>query len=149
MTVRNEIYAKVSNVLMEALAVDRDQIRPRAALHRDLAADSLDLLEIMFRLEQEFEIEIPRGELFPDSTFKADPEWLLDGKLTEKGLAELRTRLPFASLRAYGDDQPMEALPDLLTVGLVVEYVAWKLGPHAGRNGSHSRAVTTARALRR
>jgi acyl carrier protein len=56
------------------------------------------LLEIMFRLEQEFGIEIARGELFPDSIFRIDPEWFLDGKLTDNGLAELRSRLPFADL---------------------------------------------------
>jgi acyl carrier protein len=128
MPVVTEIYAKVSNVLMEALGVDKDDITPTATLQRDLAADSLDLLEIIFRLEQEFGIEIPRGELFPESIFRADPDWVQDGKLTGKALKELRSRMPFASLCACKDDQPMKTLSDLLTVRLVAEYVAWKSG---------------------
>jgi len=112
MSVATEIYAKVSNVLMEALGVDKDDITPTSSLQRDLDADSLDLLEIMFRLEQEFDMELPRGELFPDSIFRVNSEWVLDGKLTDKGLAELRLRLPYADLSGFQGDRHLSAVPD-------------------------------------
>jgi hypothetical protein len=82
----------------------------------------------MFRLEQEFGIKIARGELFPDSIFRIDPEWFLDGKLTDNGLAQLRSRLPFADLSSYQDDRRISCGRDLITVGLVAKYTAWKLG---------------------
>jgi acyl carrier protein len=127
MPVVPEIYARVISVLEEALVVDKNDITPTAALQRDLGADSLDLLEVMFRLEQEFGIEIMRGELFPDSTFRIGPELVEAGKLTDKGLAELQSRLPYADLSSFQDSRPLSTIPDLFTVGLVAAYVAWKL----------------------
>jgi acyl carrier protein len=131
-SVPSEIYARVTNVFVEVLVVDRKRVTPTAALQRELSADSLDVLEIMFRLEQEFGIEIARGELFPDSIFRIDPEMFLDGKLTDNGLAQLRSRLPFADLSSYQDDRRMSSVSDLITVGLVAKYIAWKLGCCAG-----------------
>ena len=127
MTTAPEIYEQVTSVLAEALVVDKDNITPTAALQRDLGADSLDLLEVMFRLEQEFGIEIVRGELFPDSTFRLGPELVQNGKLTDKGFAELQSRLPYADLSTLQNDRRLSAIEDLFTVGLVAEYVAWKL----------------------
>ena len=121
------IHAKVTDVLVEVLAVDKDRITPTASLQRDLGADSLDLLEIMFLLEQEFGIEIPRGELLTGSIFRIGLELVQDGKLTDKGLAELRSRLPYADLSGLQADRRLSAIPDLFTVGLVAAYVAWKL----------------------
>ena len=127
MTAAPEIYEQVTSVLAEALVVDKDDITPRAALQRDLGADSLDLLEVTFRLEQEFGIAIVRGELFPDSTFRLGPELVQDGKLTDKGFAELQSRLPYFDLSSLQNDRRLSAIPDLFTAGLVARYVAWKL----------------------
>ncbi len=132
MSVHTEIYAKVTNLLADALSVDKGDITPSAALQRDLAADSLDLLEIMFRLERDFGIEIPRGELFPQSIFRISPELVHDGKLTDKGLAELRARMPFADLGEFEKDPQVSKVGDLFTVELVTRYIAEKLG--AGSN---------------
>jgi len=126
-----DIHAKVTNVLMEVLAVDEGAVTPTAALQRDLRADSLDLLEIMFRLEHEFGIEIPRGELFPDSIFRIGLDWVQDGKLTDKGLAELRARLPYADLGGVELDRRLSTVSDLLTVNLLTTYIRWKLGRRA------------------
>ncbi len=65
-----------------------------ATLQGDLGAESIDFLDIVFRLERNFGIKIPRGELFPENLM-ADPEWVADGKLTTKGVEELKTRLPY------------------------------------------------------
>ena len=127
MLVAPEIFAQVTSVLAEALVVDKEDITPTAALQRDLGADSLDLLELMFRLEHEFGIKIPRGELFSESTFRIGTELVQDGKLTDKGVAELRSRLPYADLSGLQADRRLSAIPDLFTVGLVAAYVAWKL----------------------
>lgn len=120
---------------MDALVVEKHDITPRARLQRDLGADSLDLLEITFRLEYAFGIEIPRGELFPDSTFRLDPGLAQDGKLTDQGIAEIHWRLPFADLTSLKNDRRLSAVPDLFTVGLVAAYVAWKLGRACEKTG--------------
>ena len=95
---QDEIYTKVSATLCEALNVDEEDIKPTATLQGDLGAESIDFLDIVFRLEREFGIKIPRGELFPESIFQGDPEYVQDGKVTPKGLDELRTRMPFADI---------------------------------------------------
>src|SRR5271170_6294142 len=95
---QEEIYTKVSATLVEALNVDEDEIKPTSTLQGDLGAESIDFLDIVFRLEREFGIKIPRGELFPESIFQGDPEFVENGKVTSKGLNELRTKMPFAEL---------------------------------------------------
>ena len=62
---QEEIFTKVSATLVEALNVDEDEIKPTSTLQGDLGAESIDFLDIVFRLEREFGIKIPRGELFP------------------------------------------------------------------------------------
>src|SRR5262249_12676081 len=123
-----EIHARVTQVLVEALNADEDDITPGATLEGDLGAESIDFLDIVFRLEREFGIRVPRGELFPESIFQGDPAFVQDGRITDQGLAELRLRMPFADLSGLEEDRRLTAVPDLFTVGLISRYVAWKLG---------------------
>src|SRR6266542_5313793 len=99
-----EIFEKVSATLVDALNVEQEEIKPTATLQGDLGAESIDFLDIVFRLEREFSIKIPRGELFPESIFQGDPEFVQSGKVTDKGLAELRARMPFADLSKFEQD---------------------------------------------
>src|SRR5215475_676865 len=110
MPTRDEIYTKVSATLVEALNVDEDDITPESTLQGDLGAESIDFLDIVFRLEREFGIKIPRGELFPESIFQGDPEFVQDGRVTEKGLAELAARIPFADLAGFASDRRLSAI---------------------------------------
>ena len=98
---QDEIFTKVSATLVEALNVDEEEIKPTSTLQGDLGAESIDFLDIVFRLEREFGIKIPRGELFPEAIFQGDPDFVQNGKVTAKGLAELRARMPFADLSAF------------------------------------------------
>ncbi len=128
MSASNEIYGKVTQVLVESLNVDEGDVTPTATLQGDLGAESIDFLDIVFRLEREFGIRIPRGELFPESVFQGDPDFVRDGRVTEQGMGELRSRMPYADLSAFDQDRRLIAVSDLFTVGLVVQYVEWKLG---------------------
>src|SRR5438876_8211835 len=101
MSASEEIYGKVVTVLLEALSVDEDEVRPAATLQGDLGAESIDFLDIVFRLEREFGIKIPRGELFPESVFEGDPEFVRDGRVTDRGMVELRSRMPYADLSGF------------------------------------------------
>src|ERR671936_147780 len=113
------ISARVTRVLIEALNVDEDEVRPAATLQGDLGAESIDFLDIVFRLEREFGIKIPRGELFHESIFQGDPEFVQNGRVTDKGMDELRTRMPFADLSRFEQNPEVSAISDLFTVDLI------------------------------
>src|SRR5262245_57235690 len=131
MPTREEIFAKVSETLVEALNVDADEVKPESTLQGDLGAESIDFLDIVFRLEREFGIKIPRGELFPESIFQGDPEFVKDGRVTEKGLAELRAKMPYADLATFEANPTLEGISDLFTVNLIVSYIESKLKAQA------------------
>jgi len=127
---RDEIYTKVQGVLVDALGVDEEEVTPKARLSADLGAESIDYLDIVFRLEKVFSIKIPRGELFPEdiATLQNDPTFVQDGKITDKGLAELKKRIPYTDFTAFEKDPTVEKAQDLLTVDMITNYVATKLG---------------------
>src|SRR5438128_7280117 len=120
---QQEIYEKVSATLVEALNVEEDEISPASTLQGDLGAESIDFLDIVFRLEREFAIKIPRGELFPESIFSGDPEFVQNGKVTDKGLAELRTKMPFADLSKFESNPEVTAISDVFTVDMITRYI--------------------------
>ncbi|MFO0929080.1 MAG: acyl carrier protein [Gemmataceae bacterium] len=132
MPTQDEIYTKVSATLVEALNVDEEDIKPTSTLQGDLGAESIDFLDIVFRLEREFGIKIPRGELFPESIFQGDPEFVSHGRVTAKGLEELRTRMPFADLSQFEQNPELSNLSDLFTVDLITRYLHGKLAQKAG-----------------
>src|ERR1700730_15129122 len=130
---QDEIFAKVSATLVEALNVDEEEIKTTSTLQGDLGAESIDFLDIVFRLEREFGIKIPRGELFPESIFQGDPDFVQNGKVTEKGLAELRARMPFADLSKFEQNPELAGISDLFTVEMITRYIQGKL---TGPNGN-------------
>lgn len=134
MQTQEEIYTKVSATLVEALNVDEEDVTPTSTLQGDLGAESIDFLDIVFRLEREFGIKIPRGELFPESIFQGDPEFVANGKVTTKGLDELKARMPFANLSAFEQNPELSNLSDLFTVDLIARYIQGKLSVNGSAN---------------
>ncbi len=122
-----EVFEKVKETLVDALGVDDDEVKPGATLTGDLGAESIDFLDIVFRLEREFGIKIPRGELFPESIFQGDPELVQDGRVTPKGLEELRSKMPFADLTKFEENPEVGNLSNLFTVDLITRYIQGKL----------------------
>ena len=122
-----EIYEKVKEAIVEALGVDAEDVQPTSVLFDDLGAESLDLLDIVFRLEKAFGIKIPREELFPAETLMNNPEFVNNGKLTAKGLAELKNKMPHTDISAFAANPELNKLADLFTVRMIVNYVANKL----------------------
>jgi acyl carrier protein len=133
----DEIYTKVSATLVEALNVDEGEIKPTSTLQGDLGAESIDFLDIVFRLEREFGIKIPRGELFPESIFQGDPEFVQDGKVTDRGLAELKARMPFADLSKFEKNPEVSGISELFTVEMIARYIQGKLDEPAS-NGANN-----------
>jgi acyl carrier protein len=125
----DEIYGKVRQVLEDALGVDADEVTPQAALIEDLGMESIDALDIVFRLEKAFTIKIPRGELFPENLpeLMQDQRFVQNGKLTPEGLAELKTRMPFADITPLEANPSIDQAKRLLNVNTIVRYVESKL----------------------
>lgn len=123
----DEIMEKVREALVDALGVDEDEVVPTARISADLGAESIDFLDIVFRLEKAFNIKIPRGDLFPDNILTSE-EFVQNGKLTEKGLAELKNRMPHADLAEFEKNPNVQDIADLFTVEMIVRYVETKLG---------------------
>jgi len=127
---RDEIFRKVQGVLVGALGVDEEEVTPQATLRGDLGAESIDFLDIVFRLEKAFTIDsahpfkIPRNELFPEDVFN-NPAYVANGRVTPAGMAELKKRMP------HMDFGELEKDPDInkmqFTVNTIVNYLDTKL----------------------
>jgi len=126
---RDEVFQKVKEVLVDALGVDEDEVTPEATLMGDLGAESIDFLDIVFRLEKAFGMKVPREELFPVEGLMNDAELVNNGKLTDKGLAELRARVPHTNLTEFEKDPDINKLPNLFTVNAIVNYLDSRLNP--------------------
>jgi len=125
---RDEILRQVQTVMVDALGIDEEEAVADASLMGDLGAESIDFLDIVFRLEKVFGIKIPREELFPIENMMTNPEFVSNGKLTAKGLAEMRIRMPHTDLASFEGDPDINKLGDLFTVSSIVNYIESKLG---------------------
>jgi acyl carrier protein len=124
---QDEIYQKVTTTLVDALGVEEDEVTKEATLTGDLGAESIDFLDIVFRLEKNFDIKIPRGDLFPDEKLFSDPAYVQGGRMTEAGLAELKSRLPFADINEFSSSPEVQKIGSLYTVEMIVRYIESKL----------------------
>ena len=124
---REQIFQQVQEVLVDALGVDNEEVTPQATLMGDLGAESIDFLDIVFRLEKAFSIKIPREELFPAETLMTNPEYVTNGKLTAKGLEELRQKMKHTDITSFEKDPDINKLGNLFTVNAIVNYLENKL----------------------
>jgi acyl carrier protein len=124
---KDEVYEKVQNALVDALGVDEEEVTRDATMVGDLGAESIDFLDIVFRLEKAFNIEIPRSELFPEDIL-TNEEYVKDGMVTDKGVAELKQRMPFADLSKFEANPAVQEFANLLTVNDLCRYVETKVG---------------------
>jgi acyl carrier protein len=124
---KEEVFEKVKEVLIDALSVDDDEVTPDATMVGDLGAESIDFLDIVFKLEKAFDLEqIPREELFPDDIL-TNAEYVQDGKVTEAGIAKLKERMPFADLTKFEQNPQVQDFGNLLTVQDLCNYISSKV----------------------
>ncbi len=127
----SEIFASVREILTEALGADEDEITLEASLTGDLEAESIDFLDIVFRLEKRFStperpFKIEQGELFPENLIE-NPEWVVDGKFTDAGMDMLRERMPHVDFSTFDSDRDVNDVSELFTVKSIVDFVERKL----------------------
>jgi len=126
MPTKDEVFQKIQAALVDALGVDEEDVTAEATLVGDLGAESIDFLDIVFRLEKGFDIKIPRGELFPEDVL-TDSNYVQDGRITQQGLAELRRRMPFANLDEFAKNPAVQDFSNLLTVADMCRFVEGKV----------------------
>jgi acyl carrier protein len=132
---RDEIYKKVQGILVETLGVDEEEVTPTATLREDLGAESIDYLDIAFRLEKAFTVDpahpfkIPRGELFPENlpALMSDERYVQDGKITPEGVVELKKRMPYSDFTEFDKAPSMESAASLMNVDTIVNYMQARL----------------------
>ena len=124
---QEDITDKVQEALIEALGVDDNEATPEATLIDDLGAESIDFLDIIFRLEKAFDIKIIREELFPGDDVISNADFIVDGKVTQVGIDEMKKRLPHLDLSDFESDPDVNKIPDLFTVKMIINFIDSKI----------------------
>jgi acyl carrier protein len=128
MSEATRIPERVREMVAEALARPPAEVRLESVLMSDLGAESLDFLDIVFKLEREFHIQITRGEMERAARGDmTDDEFAPGGIVSEQGLARLRELMPEAAARVRPGLRPREIL-SLFSVQTFVNLVRAKLG---------------------
>jgi acyl carrier protein len=130
---RDEIYGDVQTAVVDALGVDEDEVTPEATLLGDLGAESIDLLDILFRLERKVGVKIQASDLaayvqggIPDEEFGDD-----NGIITPKGLAQLKKVMPQIDEDELAGKLEAEKVMSLFTVQNLADMVAERVGAAA------------------
>jgi acyl carrier protein len=129
----NDIFERLKPLLVEVLGVAPERIRPHSVLVADLGAESIDLLDLSFRIEETFNVTIEGNEIEREAS-KRLPGGVYekDGRLTDVALAEIRKTAPeLDAAKLVGGLRKMD-LPSLLTVQFFVRLIARKLGEKEG-----------------
>jgi len=127
----HEIFEQIRPIIVEALGVDLEQVTLDARLTDDLAAESIDYLDIFFRLEQRFGIKIEAGDKLI-RTLTEDERLVLDGTITDEGLEELRRRLPGVSLAPLEQSRDIRDFLSIFTGEALVRMVQTRLAEDHG-----------------
>ena len=125
-----EILSKVQQTLAGALGVDPQEVQADASLTRDLGAESIDFIDIIFRLEKDFNITIPSGDLFPGNILN-DERFVKEGRVTPEGLTELRAKVPYLDVDTFSQDPLVSKLGDFFTVRMILRYLQDRLSKDA------------------
>lgn len=120
------VFEKVQATLVDALGVDDDEVTEESTLVGDLGAESIDFLDIVFRLEKTFGIKVERGELFPEDIL-TNAQYVQNNRINEEGLAELRSRLPFIELSEFEKNPVVQEFASRMTVADMCRFVQYKL----------------------
>ena len=125
---KSEIEARVKATVAESLCVEPEEVELSSNLIKDLGAESIDFLDIMFRLEQEFNIKIPQREIENMARGGLKPEeFEVDGVLQAKGIERLKDLIPEIPAESWKSEMELRELPALFTVEVFCGIVERKL----------------------
>jgi acyl carrier protein len=126
-TRQDQIFSTVRACVADVLAIDPSKVTPDASLITDLGAESLDFLDLVFRLETEYGVKIPR-----DGIRLAAQDGLADGfdkagVLTDDALERMRILMPEIAASKLASGLRTHQIPELFTTETFVRLVAWRL----------------------
>lgn len=124
---REEIDAIVRDVVCDTLGVDEEDVKPESKVVEDLGAESIDFLDLIFRLENEFDMHVARQELYPEDIL-ANIEFAKDGKLNPAGVSKLKERMPFIDFTEFEKNPQLSRFSELIDVSAMGDYIAWRIG---------------------
>jgi len=110
------VYPKVAETMADALGCDVEDIKPDVSLIEGLDAESIDFLDMVFRLERAFKIKIPRGKIVENARGDLpESEFEQNGIVTEKGLVQLREYLSEVGADRFKTPMKVADIPRLFT----------------------------------
>jgi acyl carrier protein len=131
---QTEIYDATKEAVVGALGVGEDEVTPEATLMDDLGAESIDLLDILFRIERSTGVKIQASDLgeyiqggIPDDEFGDE-----NGIVSEQGLEQLKKVMPQIDADELRGKLEAEKVITLFTVGNLADMVAARSGGASG-----------------
>ncbi len=111
---------------MDALSVEPDEVTETATLFNDLGAESIDFLDIIFRLEKAFGVKISQDELTQNDII-TNPAYQENRKLNAAGLKALKERIRDGDWATFEKDPSIDKIQSVFTVGTIVNFIEQKL----------------------
>jgi acyl carrier protein len=110
------VYPAVAETMADALGCDVEDIKPNVSLIEDLDAESIDFLDMVFRLERAFKVKIPRGKIVENARGTlSEAEFEQKGIVTETGMTQLRTYLSEVPAARFKSPMKVADIPRLFT----------------------------------
>ena len=110
------VFPKVAETMADALGCDVEDIEPDVSLIEGLDAESIDFLDMVFRLERAFKVKIPRGKIVENARGDLpESEFEQNGIVTEKGLAQLKEYLSEVPAERFKTPMKVADIPRLFT----------------------------------
>lgn len=113
----DSVYPKVREIIADVLVIDEEEVELNSRLIGDLGAESIDFLDLVFQLEKEFSIKIPRGQLEKNARGDlSEDEFEKGGVLTSKGMQALKNYLSEVPAQHFKNNMKVNEIPMLFTV---------------------------------
>jgi acyl carrier protein len=129
------VWAKVQDAFAAALGLEEDEVQLDAKLIEDLGAESLDFLDIVYRLERAFDIKIPRGGIEGTAQEEAG-DYEVDGILTDSGLAALKQLMPEVPADEFIEGMRVTEVPEVFRVATFYNLVCHLMEQKASGDGA-------------
>lgn len=111
------VYPKVQEIIADVLVIDEADVSLNSRLIADLGAESIDFLDLVFQLEKEFAVKIPRGQLEKNARGTlSEEEFETGGVLTTDGMAALKNYLNEVPEEYFTPNLKVNEIPMLFTV---------------------------------
>lgn len=128
-----EVLGRVQRCFAEALGIDVEEVHFSSRVMADLGAESLDFLDIAFRLERAFDIRIPRGgvEAASREDLAEGESYEVNGRLTTRALERLARHMPEVPPEEFREGLKVSEIPMLFRVGTFYNVVVALLAERA------------------